>query len=127
MNVQVDKATIDQIIKDLQDGGFEDYNRSGILTGKINGDDILVDGIYVPEQESTKSSTHISEETTLKSCEEIRASGKDVVGLGHYYGFFSVFESAIDLATRKAYAEQGIIPAVAIITNKKGDYEIFKD
>lgn len=126
MNVQVDKATIDQITKDLQDGGFENHTRIGFLTGKINGNDILVDGIYVPEQESSPGIALISPENTLNSYEAIRNSGNDIVGIGQYNNHFPAFESAIDLTARKALPNH-CIPAVSIIMNKKGDYEIFKD
>lgn len=125
MEVHVDDKTVEQIIKDLQEGGFEDHTRTGYLTGRIDGDNMYVDGIYVPEQESSSSLSTISAENKAKMYESLRESGKKIVGIGHYHAFFAVFESAMDQQIRQELPTEGI-PAVALITNKKGDYQIFQ-
>lgn len=125
MEVHVDKKTVEQIIKDLQEGGFEDHTRTGYLTGRIDGDNMYVDGIHMPEQDSTPGAVMISPENKMKAYEALRDAGKKIVGIGHYHGLFAVFESAMDQHIRQELPKEGI-PAVALITNKKGDYQIFQ-
>ena len=125
MEVHVDKKNVEQIIKDLQAGGFEAHCRTGFLTGRIDGDNMYVDGIYVPEQESSQGLVNISAENMAKSYESIEESGKKIVGIGHYHGHMGVFESVIDQQIRLDLPKQGI-PAVALIANIKGDYQIFQ-
>lgn len=126
MIVQMDSSIVDKIAEDLQEGGFKDHKRSGFLIGRINDNGVFVEGIFVPEQESSPKRTYISPETEARSFEKIRALGREVVGLGHYYNHLDVSESEADYAARMSCVKKSV-PALAIITNSSGDYKILLD
>ena len=123
MNVKIEQSVVDEIKRQLSKGA-EDKVRAGFLTGMAEADRVVVDGVYVPEQESDQISTIITPEEVTKSFEAIRCSGKSVVGFAHYNSHFAAYESAVTRQSREKLAQMGI-SNLGLVINAKGEYNIF--
>ena len=121
MKVEISKATVDDIITKLSQG---DNIRAGFLMGKKEGNQVIVEGVYVPKQENTTYSATIAKEEQKKAFEAIKAAGKEVVGFAQYNGNFKPFESLTNMATLERLSQLGM-PKVGLIVNANGDYKLF--
>ena len=120
MDIKLDKSTIDLITRQLsQDGG--DKIKAGYLTGRIEADSIIVDGIHIPEQKSGEVATHITPRKQSKAFVDIKASKKSIVGFITYHGPFAPYESVVTRETKEQLAKSGI-PDLLLVINAKGDY-----
>ena len=66
--------------------GFEEHIRIGYLLGHINDNTILIDGVYVPEQKSTRVNVHVAENVDQRAFEAVEKMGKHIVGTVTYRG-----------------------------------------
>lgn len=124
MEVEISQNTVDEIVSQLSQG-FEDHIRMGFLIGREEEDRVIIDGVYVPEQESKPYLAIITGEQKFRAATEIRDSGKFVVGYAQYNGGpIPAFENITIQESIECLARDGI-PRVGLVANAKGDYEVF--
>ncbi|MBU1204547.1 MAG: hypothetical protein KJ968_00705 [Nanoarchaeota archaeon] len=123
--VVINKETIDKIAKELsKDNGNK--IKAGYLTGTIKSDKIIVEGVYVPKQESNEVLTTISSEEESRAFADIKNHGKSGVGFAQYHSLYPVYESATTRMSREQLAQRRKLPNLCLVVNQKRDYGIFK-
>jgi len=124
LNVQISKKAVKQITTQLARGA-QDSIRAGYLTGRLEGDNIVVEGVFVPEQESNKVATQISPETQARSIQSLKADGKTIIGFVQYNGPFQPYESATTRETRKELSQLTGCPDMGIVVNARNQSAVF--
>lgn len=124
MNIRLDKSTVDEITKALSDGA-EDKVRMGYLTGQIQGENVIIEGVYVPKQESSRAYASVTAQHFVSDWRAILALNKDLVGLAQYNGKMSVFESAATNKCKEDFVRMANCPDILLIVNAKGEYQLF--
>jgi hypothetical protein len=125
MNIQIDKTTIDEITRQLAVGNTHNI-RAGYLLGKVEGENVIVDGVYVPQQNSNKGETLILQEERLKAFKAIEASGKKIMGCVLYNGPYAAFENETTRKSREKLSETVGYPNIGLVVNAMGDHNIFE-
>lgn len=119
MNVQVEKGTLERITRKLK-GDCRDHIRMGLLVGRVEGYDVQVEDVHVPEQESDKMMARVEPGATASSVADIQAQGKKCVGMITYHGGMPVFESETTRQTRESLPLEGA--KCGIVVNYKMKY-----
>ena len=123
MKIQVDQSTIQRIVKELSHGA-EDKVRLGYLLGKVGNGDIIVEGVYVPIQESRRAYTTVRDLQSLTKAKEAASKeGQTILGIVKYHAGLPVFESAVD---KKSLQNLSVDPKIGLVVNEKGEYKIFE-
>ena len=125
MDIQIDKTTIDTITKQLAEGNTHNV-RSGYLLGKIEGENVIVEGVYVPQQKSDRASSNISQEEQLNAFKIIENDGKIIVGHALYNGPYAAYENSSTELSRYKLSKQVGCPNIGLVVNSMNDYKLFK-
>ena len=121
MEIQINQTTIDQITEQLAKDA-PDNIRTGYLIGKVKGNKVIVDGVYVPEQQSNSLMTYVTSEEQVKSLQIINSDGNAIVGLAQYNANLPANESKISRESIEQFSQTERIPNLGMIVNSKGDY-----
>jgi hypothetical protein len=125
MSVHTHKETIDHLVKSLTKGGHEDHIRIGFLLGhKFKEGECLIDGIFVPKQESTSHSTKITDaKSDIANLKERYDEG--VLGIIQYNAGFGPYESETTREAKEEFSKSGL-PGVLIVVNSIGHLGIYQ-
>jgi len=115
--MEIDKTTLENILDGFKKS-FGDNLAMGVLYGR-NG---KVEGLRVPEQESTPHQ-YVLPENILSVCRI--PEGAEVVGLGHYHGEFAVYQSEQDKTYQQFLSLRAGKDLPMLIVNKEGEHNIF--
>ena len=121
MEIKINQTTIDQITMQLAKDA-PDHIRTGYLIGKVEGDRVVVEGVYVPEQQSSSLMTYVPSEEQVKSFRTINSDGNTIVGLAQYNASLPAYVSRISRESIEQFSEIEGIPNLGVIVNSKGDY-----
>ena len=124
MNIQLDYEVKIDILARLKygNGGKQ---KIGYLTGEIVDDEIVIEGVHVPEQESSEVGAVVTSDQQHDALEHIVKSGKEIVGIVKYCADMAMFESAVTKLYRERIAEEGFSDLLMII-NSKGEYNYYQ-
>jgi len=132
MSIHIHKETIDHLVKSLTDGGHKGHIRMGFLLGhkimKAEGvvpeDESLIDGIFVPKQEST---SHLTKITDAKSdiANLKKRYGDGVLGVIQYNAGFGPYESETTRKAREEFSESEL-PKLLIVVDSIGHLGIYQ-
>ena len=120
--IVINKETIDKITGELSKDNINKI-RIGYLTGTIESDKIIVNGVYVPKQKSNTLSTTISSEEESRAFADIKSQRKSVIGFVQYNAFFPIYESNITRGISEQFAQTKEIYNLGLVVNQKGDYK----
>lgn len=121
MEIQINQTTLDQITEQLAKDA-PDNIRTGYLIGKVEGNKVIVDGVYVPEQQSNRSMTYVTSEEQAKLFQTISSEGYSIVGLAQYNANLPAYESKISRKSIEQFSQTERTPKLGLIVNSKGDY-----
>jgi len=116
-------VSVDAIATELARGAA-DHIRAGYLLGRVEGDKIVIEGVYVPLQESDAVMTRISVLSKTAALHDIWQSGRKVVGLVQYNAKFPAHQSAATAETHQELLRLGI-PDLGLVVNAKGETKTF--
>ena len=124
MSLHIAKETLDLITKELS-RGVKHHVRVGYLVGMIQGDSIIVDGINIPQQQSSKASTFVTPEEQERILAAMKEYGNRIVGVVQYNGEFGPYKSEITEQYMERLTEMGV-PNLLIVINSRKQYGIYQ-
>jgi len=125
MKIKIEQTTAKQITEQLARDA-PDHIRAGYLVGSIEEGEIIVDGVYVPDQKSDKTGTVIGLEEQLSAFQAIKSDEKKVIGFVQYNGHFPAFESATTRKSREGLARRTGIPNLGVVVNSKKECAVYQ-
>ena len=121
MRIQISAGVLKQVIGEFTKA--PENMRGAFLTGKIIPDEFIVNGIYIPEQESNKTGYYIESKQQIEAYMNIMAQGRDIVGFVHYNGTFTTFkEPELIKEWRRETLRRTGIPFPFVIVTQNGGY-----
>lgn len=124
MSIHIEKETLEFFTKELSRGAKHKV-KIGYLVGMTLGDSIIVDGINIPQQQSSETSTIISKEEQERVLAAMNKYRNGIVGLIQYNGNFGPYKSKTTEQCMESLTKIGV-PNLLIVVNSRKQYGIYQ-
>jgi len=125
LHIMIDRETI-EAVRDMIKGDQPEQYRLGYLTGTVDVNSALVEGVEIPKQESSVVMTEVRTEEAYRIRQSVEERNQDLLGIVFYHGSMPAFENETERQARERFGVREV-PNLALVVNANGSAAIFAE
>jgi len=125
MEVQISSEVRKNLVSAFADE--KEFCGYGLLTGKVEGDRVIVEGVIVPTQERSPEMVNVEGEEIKRAAILAIIQDRKVIGTVNYHGNFTTYESTMERENRKSLSSQlSMQNAPSVVINVDGELSVYQ-